>query len=63
VSRTLSKTATLTLRVPPEVKALLAAAAEADRRSLANMLEVIVHEYCERQGITAKAAPSKMGVA
>jgi predicted HicB family RNase H-like nuclease len=53
----------LTLRVPPEVKALLAAAAEADRRSLANMLEVIVYEYCERQGITAKAAPSKMGAA
>lgn len=63
MTRTQSKTATLTLRVPPEVKALLAAAAEADRRSLANMLEVIVHEYCDRQGITAKAAPSTTGAA
>ncbi len=63
VSRTQAKTATLTLRVPPEVKALLAAAAEADRRSLANMLEVIVHEYCDRQGITAKPTPLTTGAA
>lgn len=55
VTRTQSKTATLTLRVPPEVKELLAAAATADRRSLANMLEVIVVEYCERRGIKTPA--------
>lgn len=51
LARTHTKTATLTLRVPPEVKGLLSAAAQADRRSLANMLEVIVLDYCERRGI------------
>lgn len=63
VTRTQSKTAALTLRVPPEVKELLAAAATADRRSLANMLEVIVVEYCERHGIKSAAAPEPTGAA
>lgn len=51
MTRTLTKTATLTLRVSPEVKDMLAIAAEADRRSLANMLEVMVIEYCQRRSI------------
>lgn len=51
MARSQTKTATLTLRIPPEVKELLGAAAQADRRSLANMLEVIVIDYCERRGI------------
>lgn len=58
-----TKTATLTLRVPPEVKELLAAAAMADRRSLANMLEVIVVEYCDRNGIRLVPAPKTSGAA
>lgn len=61
MARNQTKTATLTLRVPPEVKELLAAAAKADRRSLANMLEVIVVEYCERRGIHAYASPTASG--
>lgn len=63
MARNQTKTATLTLRVPPEVKALLAAAAKADRRSLANMLEVIVVEYCERRDIRGDASPSASGAA
>lgn len=51
--RAQSKTATLTLRIDPQVKALLTAAADADRRSLSNMLEVIVLGYCEQHGIAA----------
>ena len=51
--RAQSKTATLTLRVDPQVKELLTTAADADRRSLSNMLEVIVLEYCKQHGITA----------
>lgn len=62
MNRTQSKTATLTLRVLPEVKDLLVAAATADRRSLANMVEVIVVEYCERRDIKA-AAPMTPGAA
>lgn len=41
----------------------ITAAAEADRRSHANMLEVIVHESRERQGITAKATHLTRGAA
>lgn len=63
MARMQTKTATLTLRVPPEVKELLAAAAKADRRSLANMLEVIVVEYCDRRGIHAGPSPKTSGAA
>jgi uncharacterized protein (DUF1778 family) len=61
VARVQKKTATLTLRVPPEVKELLAAASKADRRSLANMLEVIVLEYCERRGIRVDVGSQASG--
>lgn len=54
------KTATLTLRVAPDVKSLLVAAAQADRRSLANMLEVIVLAYCKDHGI--QTAPATAAV-
>jgi hypothetical protein len=40
------KTSVLTVRVAPEVKAALEKAAAAERRSLANMLEVAVLAYC-----------------
>jgi hypothetical protein len=50
MARTRTKTATLTLRVDPKVKDLLAQAAQTDRRSLANMLEVMVIEYCRQHG-------------
>ena len=57
VTRAPTKTATVTLRVSPEVKRLLAKAAEADRRSLANMFEVIVMDYCERHDLRAVSPP------
>jgi uncharacterized protein (DUF1778 family) len=41
------KTSILTARIAPEVKLALRAAADAERRSLANMLEVAVLEYCK----------------
>jgi len=63
IQTTHTKTATLTLRIPPDIKELLAAAATADRRSLANMLEVIVLEYCERRGIRSGATPDAQEVA
>jgi hypothetical protein len=59
MTRGLTKTATLTLRVSPEVKDMLASAAEADRRSLANMLEVMVIEYCHRRGLAGGVEPIK----
>ena len=51
MTRTLTKTATLTPRGSPEVRDMLANAAEADGRSLANMLEIMVIEYCQRRSI------------
>jgi hypothetical protein len=42
------KTITLTVRLEPRVKKALASAASAERRSLANMLEVAVLAYCDQ---------------
>ena len=47
-----TKSTTLTIRVHPVVKEGLRAAAEQERRSLANMIEVMIRDYCERNGIT-----------
>jgi hypothetical protein len=46
-----TKSTTLTVRVHPSVKVGLRAVAEQERRSLANMIEVMILDYCERGGI------------
>ncbi len=45
------KTATLSFRIEPGLKEALRAAAEQEHRSIANMVEVMVREYCERTGV------------
>jgi predicted HicB family RNase H-like nuclease len=45
------KSATLTVRIAPAFKATLRAAAESERRSLANLVEVAVVEYCRSRNI------------
>jgi len=40
-----SETATLTLRIEPEVKVALQRAAELEHRSIANMVEALIGEY------------------
>ena len=45
------KTSTLTIRVAPGLKDALRRAAEREHRSLANMVEVIVRDYCGRVGV------------
>jgi hypothetical protein len=52
-----TKTEVVSVRVPPDVKAALVAAAEGERRSLATMVEVMVLDYCKTHGINAAAAP------
>ena len=42
------KTETLNLRVTPEVKNLVKRAAEQQRRTISNFVEVLVREHCER---------------
>jgi len=46
-----AKTETITVRIQPAVKAGLKAMAEQERRSLANMIEVMIRDYCGREGV------------
>ncbi len=46
-----SKTATLTFRIDPALKEALRLAANLEHRSIANMVEVLIRDYCEQRGI------------
>lgn len=46
-----TKTEVVSVRVPPDVKAALVAAAERERRSLASMVEFMILDYCRSRGI------------
>ena len=46
------KTATLNLRIDPAIKEAAKEAAELERRSVANLIEVLITEHCESVGIT-----------
>ena len=45
-----NKTATLTLRIEPMLKEALKNAALREHRSIANMIEVMIRDYCENRG-------------
>jgi hypothetical protein len=45
------KTATLTFRIDPGLKEALRMAADQEHRSIANMIEVLIRDYCEQRGI------------
>ncbi|MFT7722204.1 MAG: hypothetical protein QM788_05170 [Roseateles sp.] len=53
-----TKTEVVSVRVPPDVKAALVAAAEHERRSVASMVEYMVLDYCRAHGIVP-ASPAK----
>jgi hypothetical protein len=55
---TVTKTEVVSVRVPPDVKAALIAAAEQERRSLASMVEFMVLDYCRTRSIVL-ASPTK----
>lgn len=46
-----SKAATLTFRIDPGLKEALRLAADQEHRSIANMIEVLIGNYCEQRGI------------
>ena len=46
-----AKTATLTFRIEPELKEAVRIASVNERRSIANMVEVMIRDHCGRQGI------------
>lgn len=52
------KTVGMSFRVTPRTKRFLAAAADHERRSLTNMLEVLVEDFCSRNGIGEKVEDS-----
>lgn len=46
-----AKTSTLTFRIEPGLKEALRIAALREHRSIANMVEVLIRDHCERNGI------------
>lgn len=52
-----TKTEVTTLKMTPQCRRLWEAAAASQRRSLANMFEVALLEFCERHGIAVKDVP------
>jgi hypothetical protein len=55
------KTATLMLRIQPALKRDLAALAARERRSLSNMVEVMILDYGRRQGLGFPEDPPAAG--
>ena len=46
-----NKTSTVTFRMNPSIKEMLRIAADKERRSVANMIEVMVVEYAKKMGV------------
>jgi len=46
------KTATLNLRIDPILKEAVRAAADREHRSIANLVEVLIRQHCEKIGIS-----------
>jgi hypothetical protein len=46
-----AKTTTLTFRLQPGLKEALRTAAAREHRSIANMVEVLIMDYCDKNGI------------
>lgn len=55
------KSETLTVRIEPAVKKGLKRMAERERRSLANMIEVMIRDYCDHAGVRISHAKSSNG--
>ncbi len=56
-----TKSTTRTVRIQPAVKEDLCAMAGQERRSLANMIEVMILDYCGRNGIGMDASGESWG--
>ena len=46
------KTAALNLRIHPNIKEAIRIAAKKDHRSVANMVETLIIQHCEKAGIS-----------
>lgn len=56
-----AKTTTLTFRIEPSLKEALRVAAAREHRSIANMVEVLIRDYCERNSIPLEKQNDKAG--
>ena len=54
-----TKTATLNLRIEPSVKEALREAARRERRSISNLIEVLIRDHCEQAGIRIRQRSRK----
>lgn len=48
------KTTTLTFRIEPTLKEALRTAAALDHRSISNMVEILIRDYCLLKGISVE---------
>jgi hypothetical protein len=55
-SRPKLKTATMTLRVDPRIKAAVEAAAQRDHRSITSLIEVLIIKHCRSVGLNPMRA-------
>jgi len=53
-----TKTTTLTFCIEPGLKEGLRTAVDREHRSIANIVELLIRDYCGRNGIGIAAAPS-----
>ena len=54
-----TKTTTLTFRIEPGLKEAVRTAAELEHRSIANMIEMMIRDYCAKAGVSiADPVPS-----
>ena len=49
-----AKTTTLTFRIEPNLKDAVRTAADREHRSIANMIEVMIRDYCGRVGVVVQ---------
>jgi hypothetical protein len=53
-----AKTATLSFRIEPGLKDALRTTADLEHRSVANMVQVMIREYCGRVGVVIEERPA-----
>jgi hypothetical protein len=46
------KTAALNIRIDPDIKEAIRVAADRERRSVANMVEMLILKHCKKEGIS-----------
>ncbi len=56
-----TKTATLTCHIDPGVREALRTAARQEHRSIASMVEVLIRDYCGRNGIPIEEPTARPG--